>query len=571
MMPTLSDNGMLVTDDKMKASLLNRAFGYKFSEPTVSSLPIAPNYDLSMLCYFDCNADTVSNILKEIPTGKACGPDNISARIIRECYSELAIPLTKLFKLSLSQGIFPDVWKRANIIPIHKKGDVSDPSNYRSVSLTPLFGKVLERVVYQQLLQHVRPAISSAQHGFVERRSCVSNLASLLSTAWDSFSKRSQTDCIYTDYSSAFQSVNHRLLSHKLQNSYHLHGNAFAWLQSYLQGRLQRVVVNGQCSEWTDVKSGTPEGGLLSPLLFSMFINDLPNVISKSNILMFADDVKLFKQVNSNDDAADLQSDLSELCKWSKLWKLNLNPSKCKHFRMSLKKQPVTKSYFIDDSALENVSRIRDLGVILDETLTFGPHIDSCVKKANRFLGLLFRSFQKVGQWNTLNVASVRTMYYAHVRSVLEYGSVVWAGAANSHLDRIERVQHKFLLWLDYHSGVTSSSLDYSDLLIKFRMISLRSRRCQHDLLFLRNLYGGRIDSQYLLSQFSLAAPQRIGRHTVLFDVPFARVESVLNGLFVRLPKALNACLASNPACDFFHDTPSSFKYLAIKYVSSLR
>ena len=215
---------------------------------------------------------------------------------------------------------------------------MSDPSNYRSVSLTPLFGKVLERVVYQQLLQHVRPVISSAQHGFVERRSCVSNLASLLSTAWDSFSKRSQTDCIYTDYSSAFQSVNHRLLSHKLQNSYHLHGNAFAWLQSYLQGRLQRVVVNGQCSEWTDVKSGTPEGGLLSPLLFSMFINHLPNVISKSNILMFADDVKLFKQVNSNDDAADLQSDLSELCKWSKLWKLNLNPSKCKHFRMSLKK-----------------------------------------------------------------------------------------------------------------------------------------------------------------------------------------------------------------------------------------
>ena len=128
--------------------------------------------------------------------------------------------------------------------------------------------------------------------------------------------------------------------------------------------------MNGQSSEWTDVKPGTPEGGLLSPLLFFMFFNDLPNAISKSNILMFADDVKLFKQVNSNDDAADLQSDLSELCKWSKLWKLNLSPPKCKHFRMSLKKQPVSKSYFIDDSALENVSRIRDLGIILNETLT---------------------------------------------------------------------------------------------------------------------------------------------------------------------------------------------------------
>ena len=157
------------------------------------------------------------------------------------------------------------------------------------------------------------------------------------------------------------------------------------------------------------------------------------------------------------------------------MWRLKLNPNKCKHFRMSLKRQPVIKTYFIENSALESVQTIRDLGVVLDEALTFGPHIDSCVKKANRFLGLLFPSFQKIGRRNSLNISSIKVSYCAHVRSILEYGSVIWAGAAKSHLDRMDRIQHKFLLWLDHQSGIASSSLSYSDLLLKFRMMSLHS------------------------------------------------------------------------------------------------
>ena len=569
--PTLSDNGTLITDDRGKASLLNRTFAGKFTEPISCPLPTAPSYDLSTFCNLECDFDTVRSILREIPVSKACGPDYVSARIIHECSDELAVPLTKIFKLSLNQGVFPDAWKRANVIPIHKKGSVSDPSNYRSVSLTPLFGKVLERLVYRQLLDHVRPVLSPAQHGFVERRSCVSNLATLLDTAWDSFSKQSQTDCIYTDYSSAFQSVDHRLLSHKLRYSFNLSGKAFAWIQSYLENRLQRVVVNGQCSDWTRVKSGTPEGGLLSPLLFSMFINDLPSVISKSNVLLFADDVKLFKQIKCPGDTTDLQDDLNKLCMWSKQWGLKLNPSKCKHFRMTLKKRPVAKNYSIGDSVLEYVSTIRDLGVILDETLTFGPHIDSCVKKANRFLGLLFRTFQKAGRRHSLNVSSVRVSYFAHVRSILEYGSVIWAGAAKTHLERLERVQHKFLIWLDYQDATVSASLSYSDLLQKYRMMSLDSRRRQHDLIFLRNIFVGRIDSSSLLGRFSLLAPPRSGRHTPTFNVPFARVDSVLNGLFVRLPREMNKCLAMQPGCDVFHDSICSFKTYVMKYATSIQ
>ena len=153
------------------------------------------------------------------------------------------------------------------------------PSNLRAVSLLPLLGKVLERVVYNSLLQHVKAALTNAQHGFLPRRSCETNLATLLKTAWDSIPENSQTHVIYTDYSAAFQSVNHSLLLHKLHHSYHVSGTMLNWFSSYLKNRKQRLVVNGKCSDWTNVTSGTPEGSLLSPLLFALYINDLPDKI----------------------------------------------------------------------------------------------------------------------------------------------------------------------------------------------------------------------------------------------------------------------------------------------------
>ena len=180
-------------------------------------------------------------------------------------------------------------------MPIHKKGSKASPGNYRSVSLLSVFGKVLERIVFNELFAHVRPIISDKQHGFLPGRSCATNLCTMLHTAWTNISAGSQTDVIYTDYSSAFQSVNHILLLHKLKNSYRISDKAFDWIGSYLSGREQRVVVAGKCSEWVPVRSGTPEGGLLSPLLFACFVNDLPNSL-ESDTLMFADDVKMYRR-----------------------------------------------------------------------------------------------------------------------------------------------------------------------------------------------------------------------------------------------------------------------------------
>ena len=239
-------------------------------------------------------------------------------------------------------------------------------------------------------------------------------------------------------------------------------------------------------------------------------------------------------------DSALLQADLQRLHQWSKTWRLKLNPSKCKSFRMSLKTKPIETTYFIENFGLEHVDFIRDLGVVLDTKLTFANHIEIAAKKSNRALGLLIRSFQLACPRGNFNRKAVLASYCANVRSVLEYGCVVWGGAAAAHTDRLERTQHKFLMWLNAHSHNHSPSLSYNDLLRNFNITSLRARRVQYDLMFLRNVFKGRIDSAYLLSTFHLFIPARVLRQRNLCNIPHARVRTVKEGLFVRIPTAMN-------------------------------
>ena len=182
--------------------------------------------------------------------------DGSVVKQIRVISMVLWVPLTKICLLSFKQGKFPTFWKRAHVTPVHKKGSRKDPCNHRPISLLPICSKILERVTCDQLLLHVSPVISPAQHGFLPHRSCTTNLACLVKQLWDSIADGLQTDVIYTDYSSAFTSVNHSLLLHKLHHSYHLSGAALRWFESYLCGREQCVVLNGKASGWVPVRSG---------------------------------------------------------------------------------------------------------------------------------------------------------------------------------------------------------------------------------------------------------------------------------------------------------------------------
>jgi len=382
---------------------------------------------------------------------------------------------------------------------------------------------------------------------------------------WEAISGGTQLDCIYTDFSAAFQSVDHRLLLHKLQRSYSIDGTALAWVGSFLHDRQQRVVLNGQTSSWTPVTSGTPEGSLLSPLLFILFINDLPSHI-QSGCFMYADDVKIYREVRSTSDADLLHADLARLVDWSSTWKLQLNAAKCKSFTITLKRMPIVNHYSISGEILDRVTTMRDLGVVLDQKLTFESHIDSIVSKANMALGLMIRSLQAGHRGTKYQPSAIVAAYYANVRSVLENCSVIWSGAAKTHADRIERIQHKFLMWHSAHSGINSQSLSYNSLLSVHSFTSLAARRTQHDLVFLARVFKHKIDSVSLRSCFGLSVPARAVRRRDLFAVPFGRVDTVKNGLFCRIPRKMNEFLHQSGELDIFRDSLYQIKTKAKAY-----
>ena len=568
--PVLKIDGRIVTDDCERAECFNRVFASKFSDPTVDRLPDVVSHDVDMLSEFSVTHEAVCNLLRSQNVHKTCGPDGLSARILKECAEEFSTPLSKICLLSFKQGKFPTAWKRAHITPVHKKGDRKNPHNYRPISLLPICSKILERVTCDQLMRHVSPVISPAQHGFLPRRSCNTNLACLVKQIWDSIADGLQTDVIYTDFSSAFTSVNHSLLLHKLHRSYHLSGAALRWFESYLCGREQCVVLNGKTSGWVPVGSGVPEGSICGPILFVLFCDDVHMHIS-SPCLMYADDLKLCKRIRSLDDAVALQTDLDNLCEWSDVWKLKLNPSKCKVITYTLRKNPVLASYSINGIVLDRVSEMRDLGVVLDSKLTFASHVDDVVGRANRALGTYLRSLQtsRVSAGRRLRPAPLITAFNSHVRSILEYGSIIWSGAAKSHTVRLERVQHKFLIWLAVNSNRPSASLDYAHLLKHFQVLRISDRLAKHDFMFLHGVFSGRFDSADILDMFGLAVSARATRSRPILHVPIARVETIKNGMLCRLPRQANLLYAKVPSADLFGNR-CAFQKCVTMFISSV-
>ena len=472
-------SGALVDKDKDIADAFNKYFSSVHTPPSDELMPEMEDNFVDEISNINVTRGEVQTILSKINVNKSCGPDNIHPLVLQKTAEASSNPLTLIFNRSLSTGELPDDWRTANVTPIHKKGDKTDPSNYRPVSLTSQVCKVLETIVRRHLVAHLdrNNILSDKQHGFREGRSCLTNLLELVEVWTEILDQEDGIDVAYLDFRKAFDLVSHRHLLFKMKK-YGITSNVLNWVEAFLSNRTQRVVIRGSASEPERVTSGVPQGSVLGPTLFLIFINDLPLEVI-SHVSLFADDSKIFTRIVSEKNEAkwpgfrgdvNLQRDLNRVRDWARKWKMDFNVGKCKI--MHLGKENPKNKYYMGGAELMVTSEEKDLGVVFDEALEFEKHIRGIVNKANRMLGLI-----RIG-FNCLDEVSFKSLYLVLVRPLLEYCVQVWSPYKQRYIDIIERVQERATKLVP-----SVKNLPYEDRLKKLGLTTLVERRYRGDMI----------------------------------------------------------------------------------------
>ena len=338
--PPIKHNDNVFSDDLIKANILNNYFitQTKIDDSNVV-VPILPDFpNESCLENIVFTPEEVSSVLRSLTLGKASGPDSINNKILREAAGELAQPLCNLFNQSLELGKVPDIWKLANVCAVFKKDDPSLVQNYRPISLLSTIDKVLERLIFKQIYRHfeINNILTTAQSGFTPRDSTTNQLIDIYNTFCKALDAGKEIRVVFFDISKAFDRVWHRGLIQKLKSA-GITGHLLNWFTDYLLNRQQCVVLPGAKSEFRVIGSGVPQGSILGPLLFLLYINDIVQEI-QSTIKLFADDTSLYLVVDHPDNTArTLQSDIDKITRWSEKWLVNFNPKKTETMLVSRK------------------------------------------------------------------------------------------------------------------------------------------------------------------------------------------------------------------------------------------
>lgn len=480
------------------------------------------------------NTHLVAKHLASLDASKSAGPDHVSPVFLINCAKTIALPISLLFEKSLAECIFPAVWKSAYITPIHKKGSKTDITNYRPISKLCVIAKTFERIVHEQVSAILKNQFHSSQHGFRRGRSTVSNLMLLNEHITAATDTGSQVDVIYTDYTKAFDRIDHSTLLFKLARMC-IRGNLYRWFSSYIDRRTQAVVVNNYISSWVTISSGVPQGSLLGPLLFTIFIDDISTCFQNSQYLCFADDMKIFKEIKCPDDVTKLQSDLIRLDNYCALNKLDLNTSKCSVISYSRKKNDIKFDYILKNEILTRDDVIRDLGVIYDSKFIFNYHIDNICMKASKSLGFLMRSSMSFTKAKTIKI-----IYCMLVRSILEYASQIWNPCYDKYVLRIEQIQNKFIKFLCFTQKIKYKSSDYLILCKKFHLLPLSFRREIADITSLLSIANNTIDCPELLVNLKFNVPNRFVRFNPPIHIPLVNTNYRQNSFFWRASNAFN-------------------------------
>jgi len=544
--PLKNTDGTLCDEAHQKAEILSQQYQSVFTREDPSDIIPEPPQTLPRMPDIVIDDNGILKLLKDINIKKAVGPDLIPNRVLKECCAEVAPILGSIFRKSLFSGQLPNDWLRANVIGIYKKGPKCEASNYRPVSLTSVSCKLMEHIIYSQVMRHFSrySFINKVQHGFLKGLSCDTQLITTTEEIQRGLDNKGQYDLIVLDFQKAFDKVPH---SHLLKKLYAggIQGKLYRWMTTYLTQRTQTVVVDGAASDEARVVSGVPQGTVLGPLMFLAYINDITLGI-QGQMRLFADDALLYHPITNKEDPKSLQEDLNTLHEWSRRWKMAFNAGKCHVLHITRNRNVMRHAYNIGGTQLTAVDHHPYLGVELDNKLSWKQQVENVRSKGTRTLNMVRRNFTKGTSADTRSL-----IYKSLVRPVLEYGSLVWDPHQQVRIQQIEAVQNQAARFVHQDWQRTSSVTAMKETL---GWLTLQNRRLVNRLIFMHKTIHG--DHGYTLPTY-VTKPTRQTRtnHQHTYNLVRARTDAYL---YSYIPKTLQdwntlpGSIASHSDIDIF-------------------
>ena len=478
--------------------------------------------------------DGVIKLLKGLNSSEALGPDELHPRVLKELATELGPVFAHLFQQSIDTGEIPKEWSLANICLLFKRCDRSLACNYHLVSLTCVPCKLLEHIVCSntRIMAHLDEykLLSDRQHAFRKGHSCKTQLTTVINDWAKILDNRGQVDTFILDFEKAFDTPSQELLKSKLF-SYGTGGKTLKWIDSFLCFRQQRVVVNGVKSDWAPVLSGVPQGTLLGPLLFSLYINDISSDI-ESEIRLFANDCVCYREIKDEVDIMKLQRDIDRLGSWARKWGMRFQPVKCNMMQLTRKQiKKIHASYTLEGTDLKNVESIKYLGVTITSDLRWNTHVSNVCTKTNRTLGFLRRNLYSCPQ------EVEEAAYKGLVRPVLDYGSSVWDPPGVVLQEELESVQKRAARFVTGNYNYETGSM--TGILGQLKWESLKKRRKDNRLIL---LYKG-LKGKASVPTVDLVPKARRCRnqHSMAFQTPIANTDVYKGSFFSRTIRDWNA------------------------------
>ena len=507
-------------------NLFAKQFGSVFDDTALSQAQIddaAKDVPLGAISVTvnEFDDEDVLEAIRKMKPSTMPGPDGVPSVVLIKCSTAICGPLKSIFNKSLCQPRFPKCWKKSIMFPTYKKGDKRNVSNYRGVTSLSAGSKLFEILMSNKLFRAAKSYMSQDQHGFFPGRSTATNLTQFTSTCLKLMDQGAQIDVIYTDLKAAFDRVNHPILLAKLERM-GVATNVVRWMESYLTDRQLNVKIGAAISEPFVNYSGVPQGSNLGPLLFSLFFNDVCLVVPQGCRLLYADDVKIYCVIKSLVDCQRLQAIIDCFASWCERNCLVISVKKCSVISFSRKRSPLIWSYSIGNESVERTNVVKDLGVMLDSELNFREHYNYIINKASRNLGFIFRISSEFR-----DPYSLRSLYFSLVRSILETTAVVWSPFHNVWINRIERIQSKFVRYaLRFLPWQTPNNLPpYESRCRLLGMDTLQTRRCILKTVFIGKVLMGEIDAPWILAQIHINVIPRPLRQRSFLRLPQHRTD----------------------------------------------